>query len=303
MAVSAQRSPGADVRLPRPCVDPGPRYAKGHCCGDGFLLLLDPDDRIHLSEDAVRALCDPHTGLGGDALLRVVRTPRGRLPGRPRGDWFADFRNPDGSHALRCGPGLGFVARYLTGAGLARPGAVWLGTRGGDACVTVADDGRTTVELPAPRVLGPAGATLDGHAFAGTAVSLGTLHLVCPVELPVRALDLTCDPQLDAAAFPAGPGDMVPDVALSFVNVLPSGRLRVRVHRPRVGEPPSCGTAVCAAAAVVQHAAGRRRGTAVVESGSGPLSVTIGPNGPALLTGPAGVTAEGVLDARWLTAL
>ncbi|MEU4210966.1 diaminopimelate epimerase [Streptomyces sp. NPDC026206] len=289
--------------MPRPCVEPGPRYAKGHCCGDGFLLLLDPDDRLCLSEAAVRALCDPHGGLGGDALLRLVRTRRGRLPGRPRGDWFADVRDPDGFPALTCGPGLGLVARYLTAADLARPGRIWLGTRAGDARATVDAGGRTTVELPPARVLGPSAVTLDGHTFEGTTVSLGGLHLVCPTELPVPGLDLTHEPRLDLHAFPGTTGVMVPDVTLSFVNVLPSGRLRVRVHRPRVGRPPSCGTTVCAAAAVVQHTAGRRQGTTDVESPSGPLSVTLGTNAPTLLTGATAIAAEGVLDARWLAAL
>ncbi|MEU7137000.1 diaminopimelate epimerase [Streptomyces sp. NPDC046261] len=288
--------------MTRPCVEPGPRYAKGHCCGDGFLLLLDPDDRIRLSDGAVRALCDPHSGLGGDALLRLVRTRRGRLPGRPRGDWFADVRNPDGSHALTCGPGLGLVARYLTAAGLAPPGEILLATRGGDARTTAGADGLTTVELPPARVLGPSEVTLDGHAFTGTAVSLDSLHLVCPTELPVSALDLTREPRLDLADFPATSGVLVPDVALSFVNVLPTGRLRVRVHRPRVGELPSRGTAVCAAAAVVQHTTGRR-GPMVVESASGPLSVTVGRNKPTLLTGASSIASEGVLDARWLASL
>ncbi|MEU5052316.1 diaminopimelate epimerase [Streptomyces sp. NPDC021096] len=288
--------------MPRPCVEPGPRYAKGHCCGDGFLLLLDPDDRIRLCDDAVRALCDPRTGLGGDALLRLVRTPRDRPPGRPRGDWFADVRNPDGSHALTCGPGLGLVARYLTAVGLAPPGEIRLGTRGGDARATVGAGGRTTVELPPPRILGPSEVTLDGYAFTGTAVALDSLHLVCPTELPVSGLDLTREPRLDLADFPDASGAMVPDVALSFVNVLPTGRLRVRVHRPRLGELPSRGSAVCAAAAAVQHTTGRG-GPSVVESASGPLSVTLGGNEPTLLTGPAGITSEGVLDARWLASL
>ncbi|GHG49839.1 diaminopimelate epimerase [Streptomyces griseocarneus] len=288
--------------MSRAGVEPGPRYAKGYCGGNGFVILLDPDNRVPLTEAAARALCAPHTGLGGDGVLRLVRTARAGVPGLTRSEWFMDCRDPDGSRALTCGPGLGLVARYLTRAGLAPPGRMWIGTRVGDKRAAVDPDGRATMELLPPRVLGPSSATVDGRTLPGTAVSLGNLHLVCLLETPVHYVDLTRDLRLDIAAFPRTTGVIVPDVDLSLVNVLPDGSLRVRVHQPGAGDRRSCGTAVCAAAAAVQHTAGEW-GTTVVESDSGPLSVTVDPHAPTLLSGAAGIAAEGVLDAGWLAGL
>ncbi|MFI9201255.1 diaminopimelate epimerase [Streptomyces sp. NPDC053048] len=288
--------------MSRSGVGPGPRYAKGYCGGNGFLIVLDPDNRLFLSEAAVRALCDPYTGLGGDGVLRLVRTARAGMPGRSRSEWFMDCRHRDGSQALMCDPGLGLAARYLTLAGLALPGRMWIGTRAGDQRAVVDSDGRATMELPPPRLLGPSSASVDGHDLQGTAVSLGNLHLVCVLETPVAHVDLTRDLRMDLAPIPRVTGVIVPDVNLSLVNVLPDRSLRLRVHQPGVGEARSCGAAVCAAAAAVQHTAGEW-GTTVVESEPGPLSVTLEPNAPALLTGAAGIAAEGVLDARWLATL
>ncbi|MFG2177330.1 hypothetical protein ACGFLS_01160 [Streptomyces abikoensis] len=286
----------------RPTVEPGPRFVKGHCGGDGFLLLLDPGNQVALSEDAVRGLCHPRTGLGGDCLLRLTAADPGKGSARSRGEWFVDCRDADGSHSLACGPGAGFVARYLTVAGLAGPGALWIGTRVGDQRVTVDAKGRTTVEMPTPRVLGTAGVTADGQSFPGTLVSLGALHLVCVIDTPVSYLDFAKEPQPDTAAFPKTVGVLVPSADMVFVNVLPRGSLRVRAYRPGAGEIRPGGAAACAAAAAVQHAAGRRE-TTVVENVTGPLTVALDASAVTLLTGPAGVAAEGVLDARWLAAL
>ncbi|MBO0656005.1 hypothetical protein J1792_25510 [Streptomyces triculaminicus] len=171
-------------------VEPGPRYAKGYCGGNGFVILLDPDNRVPLSEAAARALCTPHTGLGGDGVLRLVRTARAGVPGLTRSEWFMDCRDPDGSRALMCAPGLGLVARYLTLVGLAPPGRMWIGTRVGDKRAAVGPDGRATMELLPPRVLGPSSATVDGRTLPGTAVSLGNLHRRLPGQpapgLPAR---------------------------------------------------------------------------------------------------------------------
>ncbi|MEV4434924.1 hypothetical protein [Streptomyces sp. NPDC049585] len=280
---------------------PGPRYVKGHCCGDGFLLLLDPGDRIPLSEDAVRRVCDPHAGLGGDGLVRLVETAGGGCHRRPRTAWFLDCREPDGSHTLLCGPAAGFAARYLAEAGLAPAGPVGFATPVGDQRATVDDKGRATVALPRPRVLGTASVTAEDRTHAATTVSLGSLHLVSVVDTPVSYLDLTKEPRTDSAAFPRTAGVIRPAPDLVFVNVLPRGSLRVRAYRPGTGEVRTGGTVACAAAAAVQHAAGGWD-TTVVENPAGALTVTLAAGAPALLTGPTAISAEGVLDTRWLAA-
>ncbi|GHF30808.1 diaminopimelate epimerase [Streptomyces mashuensis] len=292
--------------MPPHRVEPGPRYLKGYCGGNGFLLLPDPERSVTLSEDAVRGLCDPHTGLGGDALLHLVRhdrrTGRPATGGRRRVEWFTDCHAADGYPLPLWGPGLGVVARYLTVSGLARPGQMWIGTHTGDRRVLAREDGNVTTEMPAPRILGGSWAALDGRTHPGVALSLGPSHLVCVVDVPLACLDLGSAPEADLTVFAGGPGPLTPDVTVSFANVLTDGSVRLRVHRPGIGETRPCGTTACAAAAAVQHLTGRR-GTTVVRTPRGPVSVTLAAGAPALLAGTAILVAEGVLDARWLAAL
>ena len=55
-------------------------FLKGHGTENDFVLLPDHDGSVHgaLSADRVRALCDRRAGIGGDGVLRVIRTERGR---------------------------------------------------------------------------------------------------------------------------------------------------------------------------------------------------------------------------------
>ena len=41
-------------------------FAKGHATGNDFIIIDDPHGMQDLSAEAVAALCDRHTGVGGD---------------------------------------------------------------------------------------------------------------------------------------------------------------------------------------------------------------------------------------------
>ena len=51
-------------------------FLKGHGTENDFVLLPDHDGSVHgdLSAERVRALCDRRAGIGGDGVLRVIRT-------------------------------------------------------------------------------------------------------------------------------------------------------------------------------------------------------------------------------------
>ena len=63
--------------------------SKHEGAGNDFLVVLDPDDRVRLTDDEVRALCDRHRGVGADGVIRVG-------PGRDGADLSMELRNADG---------------------------------------------------------------------------------------------------------------------------------------------------------------------------------------------------------------
>ena len=265
----------------------GMPFAKGHGTGNDFVVIPDPNGELVLGPMTVAALCDRRRGIGGDGLLRVVRTAAepevASLGGEA--DWFMDYRNADGSLAEMCGNGVRVYARYLVDAGLAAPGPVRILTRSG---VVVADvgEGSVSVEMPLPQVYGQSTAHLAGHAFEGTVATCGNPNLVCFVDDPA-ALDLGSPPALDAQTLPSGAN-------VEFVREVAPLSVSLRVVERGVGETMSCGSGACATAAVVLRRGGLDEGTVTVEVPGGTLLVAIDAE-HCVLTGPAVIVATGEL--------
>jgi diaminopimelate epimerase len=283
------------------------RVLKGHGTENDFVVLPDPDGDVwpeaRLDAALVRRLCDRRAGLGGDGVLRLVRTAA--VPDAPavlgtdldRCEWFMDHRNADGSHAEMCGNGIRLFLHALIAEGLLDRAAcadgVLVGTRGGPRRVGAAPDGGYWVDMGPARPFGEGEAKLPGTTLPGLAVSMGNPHLACLTDVPVGTLDLTAQPVVDPALFPEG-------VNVEVVNVLePGAHIRLRVHERGVGETRSCGTGAVAAAYAALTAAGRDAGSVVVEVPGGRLTVRVG-DGTTVLTGPAVLVSAGTLTAEWL---
>jgi diaminopimelate epimerase len=265
-------------------------FAKGHGTGNDFVLVPDPDGTLVLGSALVAWLCDRRQGLGGDGLLRVVRTAAVPEVAARAGEaeWFMDYRNRDGSLAEMCGNGVRVYARYLVESGLARRGPVSILTRAG-VVVAEVDEAEVSVDMPMPRRYGRSVARLAGREYQGTVVSSGNPNLVCPVDDPAT-LDLTGAPALDPATFPAGAN-------VEFVGPTgPGPRVAMRVVERGVGETLSCGSGACAVAAVVLSEAGQPAGTVQVDVPGGRLRVRID-NQRCVLIGPAVIVATGRLNA------
>jgi diaminopimelate epimerase len=286
-----------------------PRVLVGHGTENDFVVLPDPDGTVwpgdRLDPATVRRLCERRAGLGGDGVLRVVRSAH--VPDAPdvlgadldRCEWFMDHRNADGSYAEMCGNGIRLFLHVLVSEGLLDrstcEAGVLVGTRGGPRRVGATADGDYWVDMGPARPFGRGSATVSGREFPGLAVSMGNPHLAALTEVPVECLDLSAAPVVDAGLFPDG-------VNVELVNVLePGAHIRLRVSERGVGETRSCGTGACAAAYAALEATGRSEGTVLVDVPGGRLAVRFA-GGTTVLTGPAVIVAAGVLCAEWLTA-
>ena len=269
----------------------GLTFAKGHGTGNDFVLLPDPDGELALSDADVAALCDRRRGLGGDGLLRVVRTRA--VPEvaahASEAEWFMDYRNADGSLAEMCGNGVRVYARYLVESGLVDATSVAILTRAGRVVAEIGPE-VIAVDMPVPSVAGASVARLSTVEFPGTVATCGNPNLVCWVSgaEELAALDLRDAPALDREALPAGAN-------VEFLSPVADRHVRMRVVERGVGETLSCGSGACAAAAVVLRDAGTAAGTVLVDVPGGRLSVTIG-DGRCVLAGPAVIVATGTVS-------
>jgi len=305
--------------LHRGLIPDGLPFVKGHGTGNDFVIVPDPDGRLALSAVQVAALCDRRRGIGGDGLLRVVRTahladlPRevpvspgaaatpgpdgaGRAaeadrdeahsvpatPAQPP-EWFMDYRNADGSLAEMCGNGARVFARYLVETGLAGGPQVSFLTRAGVVTATVGPS-EVSVTMPPVVVGGPGVVRVAGMEIKGTTVTCGNPNLVCVVS-SLDDLDLREPPGLDPDQFPAGAN-------VEFVVPVEAGYVRMRVVERGVGETLSCGSGACAVAGVVLNGVS---GTVTIDVPGGRLTVTIGDDRSCVLTGPAVLVGAGTV--------
>jgi diaminopimelate epimerase len=257
------------------------KFTKGHGTGNDFVILDDPDGELPLTGPLVAALCDRRFGIGGDGVLRVLRSTE------PGAQWFMDYWNSDGSLSEMCGNGVRVFARYLRESGhVTGDGPIPIATRAG-LRVAYAEGPGFRVDMGAPRLLGSAKATVDGVSYVGLGVSMGNPHLVCPVDA-VAPLDLTRAPGFDPELFPDG-------VNVEFAEVVGDDHVRMRVYERGSGETLSCGTGACAVAVAHLHATGRETGLVTVDVPGGRLAVTLDGQ-TCWLAGPAVLVASGEVD-------
>jgi len=262
-------------------------FAKGHATGNDFVIIDDPHGMQDLAPDAVAALCNRHTGVGGDGLLRVVRA--GQVAGHEFDPdlWFMDYRNADGSVAEMCGNGLRLFSRYLLNDQLVQSGEFTVATRAGLKQVRVARGGLIATNLGTVGLgAEPVTITHGGKAFTGRPANVGNPHSVVFTDRDVLGqLDFSQAPVWDPAeAFPAG-------VNIEFVHEVMPGELLMRVYERGCGETLSCGTGVVASAAAYRDRSGFD-GPIQVRVRGGDLTVTF-EGDEAWLTGPAVIVARG----------
>ena len=274
-------------------------FTKGHGTGNDFVIVADPDGDLALSDDQVAALCDRRFGIGGDGLLRVVRSAAladGAQAAASGAEWFMDYRNADGSIAEMCGNGTRVFARYLVEHGLADiDGGLAIGTRAGVKTLTRSDRGYE-VDLGAWRVE-DGDVLVRAHGLPvprpGVGIDVGNPHVVVALssEAELEDLDLGSRPLLEPEP-PHGANVefVVPRDPLVQGGV---GAIRMRVFERGVGETLSCGTGVAAAALAVRHWAGPGAPDDwTVDVPGGTLGVRMR-DGHVLLSGPATLVFHG----------
>ena len=247
----------------------------GHGTENDFVLILDADDSLQLTEDYIASLCNRETGIGSDGLIRMVKQSDGK--------WFMDYRNADGSTAEMCGNGIRVMARYLVERQLQPAGIFPINTRAGMKYLAVPEEGDISVNMGhVEEIFGEIEVQANGKKWIGYNISVGNPHAVVFVNDVADAGDLKSAPVVT-------PADEYPDgVHVEFVQKLENGELAMRVHERGVGETRSCGTGTCAVAlAATLDSKGRLPATWIINPPGGRLKVEIDGHNNATLTGPA----------------
>jgi diaminopimelate epimerase len=260
---------------------------KHHGLGNDFCVLLDLDDRVPVTAELARAICDRHRGIGADGLIRATR---------PAADQDAplafELRNADGSSAEMSGNGLRCLAQAALDAGAveaAQPFVVL--TPAGPRTVTVRPTEAPTiawasVEMGTAYVDGDDERCNIGHGTVR--IDLGNPHLVVLGPDPATVAVEQLGPSLEKSV-PGGQN-------VEFVSLGPApDEVTMRVWERGVGETLACGTGACAAAVAFHHW-GRVGQKVTVHQRGGDADVELRADGTVVLSGPSQRVATCVVE-------
>jgi diaminopimelate epimerase len=259
--------------------------SKLHGAGNDFLVT---GGEPGLTPRAVAALCDRHRGVGADGLMVLG-------VGHDGADCSMTLFNADGGSAEMSGNGIRCLAWVANRDGLSDGKRLVVDTgagrreieleldRAGDVTAATVDMGPVTFEpaeipLDAPTPFGLE-ATFHGVTYQGDAAGMGNPHLVVFVDDPAAARVTQHGSRLEHdERFPNRTN-------VEFVAATAPDELTMRVWERGVGETLSCGTGVCAAAAVA-HRRGLVSERVLVRVPGGEHRVELGDtirlNGPVL---------------------
>jgi diaminopimelate epimerase len=259
------------------------RFTKVEANGADYLVVNTADSTCRDWPAVARSLCRRRRGVGADGLVVLDHLGHARFTAR--------CVNPDGTPSPADGNALRAATRAVAGRYGYRTVTL---LSGGVSYATAVERADVAVELTAT------GADTDPVATAaGPAVHLvhvdGGEHAVTVVTadelagLDVRMLGAGI--RRDPAFAPAGTN-------AGFAAVLEPGRLRLRSYERGVErETPSSASGAVAAVLVTRRLGLTRRPEVAVETGGGPLTVTLLGGDRARVTGTATEVFDG--DASW----
>jgi diaminopimelate epimerase len=278
------------------------RFEKWQALGNDYIIVEEKDLPFELTEARVRALCEPHTGVGSDGVLLLSKPSEA--------GFVANLRifNPDGSEAELSGNGAREAILYLRRSGWTDQDEFAIQTAAGPITPRITGESTCTVDMgrasarskdfPGGPEDGRGSVESGGREFEFQHVSIGNPQ--CAIEIPDgRELE-----QLDLQLY--GPGiersDKFPNrTNVSFWRRNGHSEIRARIFERGVGETMSSGTGAsgAAVAAVLRGA----RSPVTVRLDGGDLEVEVGEDLQVKLTGWAIPVYAGTLSDQFLEEL
>lgn len=255
----------------------------GHGTHNDFVLVFDPENKILITPEQIKKICDRKVGIGSDGFIKIIKVD---------GAWFMDYSNSDGSVAEMCGNGIRVMARYLTDRGYQASGIYAINTRDGRKFLSVPDEGDISVNMgKVTQINGEVSVIQNSKTFVGLNIDVGNPHAVVFTDDLETVGDLKKSPAvLPEDAYPDG-------VNIEFVEIVDNGEIKMRVFERGVGETQSCGTGTCAVALAATIKGNKTLPIKwVINPPGGRLVVEIDGHSNATLTGPAVLVKDVELD-------
>jgi len=273
-------------------------FTKMQGIGNDFVVLNLIDNPIELSNDQFANIADRRYGIGCDQILMVSEST----------DSAADFCyrivNADGSEVGQCGNGARCLIKFIKQQQLTDKEIVTVKTQNSLMQLQINEDDSVTVDMG---VVSYSPATIpfvadseqdrymvdvfgDGTEQVELSVAnIGNPHCLLNVDDIETAPLATLGKALEShQRFPE-------KVNVSFMQVVSTNEIRLRVYERGAGETLACGSAACATVAM-----GNRLGllsdNVKVHLPGGDLQINVQASGNVIMTGPAEFSFTGEIE-------
>ncbi len=207
--------------------------------GNDFVVADNRDQKITLTAEQAKRICDRHRGVGADGVMFLVPCESGKA------NWAWDFFNSDGSRAEMCGNGARCFARFIQKV-VGAEDEITFETMAGVITANFQGE-RVTVSLTAPKDLRLNElVSLKSGTTTVHSLNTGVPHSVIFVEDADQAMVQSIGAEVRHHEHFSPKGTNV-----NFVQILGSNCIRVRTFERGVeGETLACGTGVTASALI-----------------------------------------------------
>ena len=239
-------------------------FVKMHGLGNDYIYV---DTEFNTIPDPTKASIEwskPHTGIGGDGLILIGRSPDA--------DFTMRIINADGLEGQMCGNASRCLGKYVYERGLTRKTTISMLTRAGIKMLYLDVDDNdkvqsVTVDLMEPVLEDSTQFSTEGEPLPeGVFVSIGNPNYVIFVD-DINSVDLAkVGPQLEFhSRFPQR-------CNIEFAQVLSPNEIRMRVWERGSGITMACGTGACATL-VAAALTGRTGRSATINMDGGSLHI------------------------------
>jgi diaminopimelate epimerase len=277
-------------------------FEKWQALGNDYLIVTHEALPFALTEERIRVICAPHTGVGADGILLLSE------PDDP--GYVARLRifNPDGSEAELSGNGAREAALYLRRNGWTDRDRFSIQTAAGEIRPVITSPTTAALDLGQVRLASedyPSGSadglgrlSADGHQWDFRHLQVGNPQCAILVadEGELEALDLAAvGPDIERH-------ELFPNrTNVSWYTPLTAGRIRARIFERGVGETWASGTGATGAA--VAHVLGGGDSPVTVTLDGGELQVQVDEDLHVTLTGWAVPVYRGTLADEFVKEL
>jgi diaminopimelate epimerase len=279
-------------------------FYKAHGLGNDY-MVFEEGNGWRASPQAVRAVCDPHRGVGSDGIVALLADRSGGL-------FRLRMFNPDGSEFERSGNGLRVLASHLARMGVESPYLVEVG--GGRVRMLAHGSAQgvhdVSVEMGSARV-GPGAVGLDpaalhasgclpgpgGEPLSVVPVSVGNPHLVVLFD------DLTEERLNELGPFLVAHPALAHGANVQLARAAGPAACDALIWERGVGPTSASGTSSCAVAVALVHRKALAPGEITVRMPGGSMSVTVTEELDVVLRGPVEEVCTGTLTDPFLAVL